>query len=159
VSVLRLLPAEAYIPQSDTYIEKDALINDGDRSHAATPQTRSLLASRRGGGGLRLLHLRIRRARDVPGDAPVAPGRESVDRDEIVRRLVAVQYERNDYDFHRGTFRVRGEVVEIFPANENRTRCAVELWGDVVEAIHRIDRSSAVLERLPECASTRPATT
>src|SRR5207247_2499475 len=57
---------------------------------------------------------------------------ESVDRDEIMRRLVAVQYERNDYDFHRGTFRVRGDVVEIFPANEESHALRVELWGDVV---------------------------
>ncbi|PYN23355.1 MAG: excinuclease ABC subunit B, partial [Candidatus Rokuibacteriota bacterium] len=76
---------------------------------------------------------------------------ESLDRDEIVRRLVAVQYERNDYDFHRGTFRVRGDVVEIFPANEESHALRVELWGDVVEAIHRIDPlKGAVLERLPE---------
>src|SRR3989475_4953065 len=76
---------------------------------------------------------------------------ESLDRDEIVRRLVAVQYERNDYDFHRGTFRVRGDVVEIFPANEESHALRVELWGDVVEAIHRIDPlKGAVLERLPD---------
>src|SRR2546427_831618 len=76
---------------------------------------------------------------------------ETLDRDEIVRRLVAVQYERNDYDFHRGTFRVRGDVIEIFPANEETHALRVELWGDVVEGIHRIDPlRGAVLERLPE---------
>src|SRR5207247_7533797 len=76
---------------------------------------------------------------------------EAIDRDEIIRRLIAVQYERNDYDFHRGTFRVRGDVVEIFPANEESHALRVELWGDVVEAIHRIDPlKGAVLERLPE---------
>jgi len=142
---------EAYIPQSDTYIEKDALINDEiDRMrHSAT---RSLLERRDvvvvasvsciyGIGApetYREMHLSLREG-------------ESVDRDEIVRRLVAVQYERNDYDFHRGTFRVRGDVVEIFPANEESHALRVELWGDVVEAIHRIDPlKGAVLERLPE---------
>src|SRR5438105_1908855 len=142
---------EAYIPQSDTYIEKDALINDEiDRMrHSAT---RSLLERRDvvvvasvsciyGIGApetYREMHLSLREG-------------ESLDRDEIVRRLVAVQYERNDYDFHRGTFRVRGDVVEIFPANEESHALRVELWGDVVEAIHRIDPlKGAVLERLPE---------
>jgi excinuclease ABC subunit B len=142
---------EAYIPQSDTYIEKDALINDEiDRMrHSAT---RSLLERRDvvvvasvsciyGIGApetYKEMHLSVREG-------------ESLDRDEIVRRLVAVQYERNDYDFHRGTFRVRGDVVEIFPANEESHALRVELWGDVVEAIHRIDPlKGAVLERLPE---------
>jgi excinuclease ABC subunit B len=142
---------EAYIPQSDTYIEKDALINDEiDRMrHSAT---RSLLERRDvvvvasvsciyGIGApetYKEMHLSLREG-------------DSLDRDEIVRRLVAVQYERNDYDFHRGTFRVRGDVVEIFPANEETHALRVELWGDVVEAIHRIDPlRGAVLERLPE---------
>jgi excinuclease ABC subunit B len=142
---------EAYIPQSDTYIEKDALINDEiDRMrHSAT---RSLLERRDvvvvasvsciyGIGApetYREMHLSVRAG-------------ETLDRDEIVRRLVAVQYERNDYDFHRGTFRVRGDVVEIFPANEESHALRVELWGDTVEAIHRIDPlKGAVLERLPE---------
>jgi len=142
---------EAYIPQSDTYIEKDALINDEiDRMrHSAT---RSLLERRDvivvasvsciyGIGApetYREMHLPLR-AGDV------------LDRDAIIRRLVAVQYERNDYDFHRGTFRVRGDVVEIFPANEESLALRVELFGDVVDAIHRIDPlKGAVLERLDE---------
>jgi excinuclease ABC subunit B len=130
---------EAYIPQSDTYIEKDALINDEiDRMrHSAT---RSLLERRDvvvvasvsciyGIGAPETyqgMHLAL------------AEG-EQMDRDEIIRRLVAVQYERNDYDFHRGTFRVRGDVVEVFPANEETVALRVELFGDTVEAIHRID--------------------
>jgi excinuclease ABC subunit B len=142
---------EAYIPQSDTYIEKDALINDEiDRMrHSAT---RSLLERRDvvvvasvsciyGIGApetYKEMHLSVREG-------------DSLDRDEIVRRLVAVQYERNDYDFHRGTFRVRGDVVEIFPANEESQALRIELWGDLVEAIHRIDPlKGAVLDRLRE---------
>src|SRR3989442_10141875 len=71
-----------------------------------------------------------------------------IGRDEIIRRLIAVQYERNDYDFHRGTFRVRGDVVEIFPANEESVALRVELFGDVVEALSRIDPlKGSVLER------------
>jgi excinuclease ABC subunit B len=64
---------------------------------------------------------------------------QRADRDEIIRRLVAMQYERNDYDFHRGTFRVRGDVVEIFPANEESEAVRVELFGDEVEALWQID--------------------
>src|SRR2546427_639556 len=74
---------------------------------------------------------------------------ERIDRDEIIRRLVAVQYERNDYDFHRGTFRVRGDIVEVFPANEESLAIRVELFGDEVDALHRIDPlKGSVLERL-----------
>ncbi|HXG04030.1 MAG TPA: excinuclease ABC subunit UvrB [Candidatus Binatia bacterium] len=140
---------EAYIPQSDTYIEKDALINDEiDRMrHSAT---RSLMERRDvvvvasvsciyGIGApetYQEMHLSL-----AVGD--------QIDRDEIIRRLVAVQYERNDYDFHRGTFRVRGDVVEIFPANEETHALRVELFGDVVEAIHRIDPlRGRIVERL-----------
>ena len=140
---------EAYIPQSDTYIEKDALINDEiDRMrHSAT---KSLLERRDvivvasvsciyGIGEpdtYQGLHLEL-----SEGDR--------IDRDEIIRRLVAVQYERNDYDFHRGTFRVRGDVVEVFPANEDSIAFRIELFGDVVDAISRIDPlRGAVLERV-----------
>ncbi len=140
---------EAYIPQSDTYIEKDALINDEiDRMrHSAT---KSLLERRDvivvasvsciyGIGEpdtYQGLHLEL-----SEGDR--------IDRDEIIRRLVAVQYERNDYDFHRGTFRVRGDVVEVFPANEDSIALRIELFGDAVDAISRIDPlRGAVLERV-----------
>ncbi len=140
---------EAYIPQSDTYIEKDALINDEiDRMrHSAT---KSLLERRDvlvvasvsciyGIGEpdtYQGLHLEL-------GEG------DRIDRDEIIRRLIAVQYERNDYDFHRGTFRVRGDVVEVFPANEESIALRIELFGDVIDVISKIDPlRGAVLERL-----------
>jgi excinuclease ABC subunit B len=142
---------EAYIPQSDTYIEKDALINDEiDRMrHSAT---RSLLERRDvvvvasvsciyGIGApetYRDMHLALREG-------------EVMDRDAIIRRLIAVQYERNDYDFHRGTFRVRGDVVEVFPANEESAAIRIELFGDTIDAIHRLDPlRGQVQERIPE---------
>jgi len=142
---------EAYIPQSDTYIEKDALVNDEiDRMrHSAT---RSLLERRDvvvvasvsciyGIGApetYQEMHLSL-----VEG--------ETIDRDTIIRRLVAVQYQRNDYDFHRGTFRVRGDVVEVFPANEESIALRIELFGDVVEAMSRIDPlKGQVLARVPQ---------
>jgi excinuclease ABC subunit B len=142
---------EAYIPQSDTYIEKDALVNDEiDRMrHSAT---RSLLERRDvivvasvsciyGIGApetYKEMHLSLRQG-------------DTIDRDAIIRRLVAVQYQRNDYDFHRGTFRVRGDVVEVFPANEESLALRIELFGDTVESISRIDPlKGAVLERRDE---------
>jgi excinuclease ABC subunit B len=141
---------EAYIPQSDTYIEKDALINDEiDRMrHSAT---RALMERRDvvvvasvsciyGIGApetYQEMHVALREG-------------DRIDRDEIIRRLVAVQYERNDYDFHRGTFRVRGDIVEVFPASEETHALRIGLFGDVVDALHRIDPlRGAVLERLP----------
>jgi excinuclease ABC subunit B len=130
---------EAYIPQSDTYIEKDALVNDEiDRMrHSAT---RSLMERRDvvvvasvsciyGIGAPETyqgMHLSLHEGQEI-------------DRDEIVRQLVAVQYERNDYDFHRGTFRVRGDIVEVFPANEESLAVRIELFGDTLEAIRHID--------------------
>src|SRR5262245_20395501 len=125
---------EAYIPQSDTYIEKDAL----DRMRHTV--TRSLLERRDvivvasvsciyGIGApetYKEMHLALRRG-------------QQIDRDQIIRRLIAVQYERNDYDFHRGTFRVRGDVVEVFPANEEAAALRIELFGDEIDGIHRLD--------------------
>ncbi len=130
---------EAYIPQTDTYIEKDALINDEiDRMrHSATQslfERRDVIVVASvsciyGIGSpetYRGMHLAL------------AEG-ATLDRDRMIKRLVAIQYERNDYDFHRGTFRVRGDVVEVFPASGDTAALRIELFGDTVEAIHRID--------------------
>jgi excinuclease ABC subunit B len=144
---------EAYIPQSDTYIEKDALVNDEiDRlRHSATKSLFErrdvvIVASVSCIYGLgspeayRGMHLAL------------AEG-EQRERDDILRQLVSLQYERNDYDFHRGTFRVRGDVVEIFPASDEHLALRVELFGDIVEAIHRIDPlKGTVVERLGQAA-------
>jgi len=130
---------EAYVPATDTYIEKDAIINDQiDRMrHAAT----QALLSRRdviivasvsciyGIGSAESYHgLIINLVRG-----------EEMRRDELLRRLVDVQYERNDVDFHRGTFRVRGDVVEVFPAYESDTAIRIEFFGDEIEAIKEVD--------------------
>jgi excinuclease ABC subunit B len=140
---------EAYIPQSDTYIEKDALINDEiDRMRHST--TKSLFERRDvvivasvsciyGLGSPETYH---------GMHLSVAAGDER-ERDDILRQLVALQYERNDYDFHRGTFRVRGDVVEIFPASDESVALRIELFGDTVEAVHRIDPlKGQILERV-----------
>jgi excinuclease ABC subunit B len=130
---------EAYIPSSDTYIEKDAIVNDKvDRMrHSAT---RSLLARRDviivasvsciyGIGSSEwyqemLINLEV--------------GQE-FRRDRLLRRLVDIQYQRNDIDFHRGTFRVRGDVVELFPAHSENLAVRIEYWGDEIERIVEID--------------------
>jgi excinuclease ABC subunit B len=130
---------EAYVPSSDTYIEKDAIINDAiDRMrHAATHALLSrpdviIVASVSciyGIGSAESYHgLLVKLERGV-----------EMRRDELLRKLVDIQYSRNDIDFHRGTFRVRGDVVEIFPAYEESVAIRVEFFGDEVEAIKEVD--------------------
>ena len=130
---------EAYIPASDTFVEKDAIINDQiDRMrHAATHALLSrddviIVASVSciyGIGSAESYHgLLIEIVRG-----------EEIGRDVLLRRLVDIQYQRNDVDFHRGTFRVRGDVVEIFPAYEEAEAIRVEFFGDEVDSISRVD--------------------
>ena len=130
---------EAYIPTTDTYIEKDAIINDQiDRMrHAATHALLSrpdviIVASVSciyGIGSAESYHGLL---------IEIVKG-EELRRDELLRRLVDIQYQRNDVDFHRGTFRVRGDVVEIFPAYEESIAVRVEFFGDEVETISEVD--------------------
>jgi excinuclease ABC subunit B len=130
---------EAYVPASDTYIEKDAIINDAiDRMrHAATHALLSrpdviIVASVSCIYG-------IGSAESYHGLLIKLEKGQELRRDELLRRLVDIQYERNDIDFHRGTFRVRGDVVEIFPAYEETTAIRVEFFGDDIEAIKEVD--------------------
>jgi len=130
---------EAYVPSTDTFIDKDAIINDAiDRMrHAAT----HALLSRRdviivasvsciyGMGSAESYH-------GLLIDLVVG---EELGRDELLRKLVDVQYERNDVDFHRGTFRVRGDVVEVFPAYEQETAIRIEYFGDTIESLKEVD--------------------
>ncbi|MEJ9281581.1 excinuclease ABC subunit UvrB [Ureibacillus thermosphaericus] len=130
---------EAYVPQSDTYIEKDASINDeiDKLRHSAT----SALFERRdviivasvsciyGLGNpdeYRELIVSIRKGMEI-------------ERNQLLRRLVDVQYERNDVNFQRGTFRVRGDVVEIFPASRDEHCIRIEFFGDEVDRIREVD--------------------
>jgi len=130
---------EAYLPTTDTYIEKDSAINEeiDKLRHAAT----YALLTRRDviivasvsciyGLGSPEAYLGMIVQLEV--------GRE-IPREEILKRLIEIQYERNDIDFHRGTFRVRGDVVEIFPPYEDEQALRVEFFGDTIEAIHLID--------------------
>ena len=144
---------EAYIPTTDTYIEKDSAINDeiDKLRHAAT----HYLLERRdviivasvsciyGLGSPEAYHgmlLMLEEGMEIP-------------RDVMLSRLVEIQYERNDIDFHRGTFRVRGDIVEIFPAYEEEKAIRVEFFGDTVEAINIVDPlRGRKLERLRRTA-------
>jgi len=130
---------EAYLPVTDTYIEKDASINEMiDRlRHSAT---RSLMARR---DVIVVASVSCIFGLGAPEDylgmcLELKQGTDFV-RDSMLRRLVAMQYNRNDYDFHRDTFRVRGDRVEIFPAYEDDKAVRVEFFGDTIEHIYEID--------------------
>jgi excinuclease ABC subunit B len=141
---------EAYVPSTDTFIEKDALINDAiDRMrHSATQALLSrndviIVASVSCIYGIG--------SRDSYREmtAYVEVGRP-IGRDSFLRQLVESQFERNDVSFHRGTFRVRGDTVEVFPAHEDETALRIEFFGDDVERITVIDPlRGKTLEELP----------
>lgn len=129
---------EAYVPQSDTYIEKDAAINEEiDRlRHAAT----SALFERRDViivASVSCIY-GLGSPEDYMGLTLALKSGEFRDRDHILRRLVGIQYERNDIGFQRGTFRVRGDVIEIIPANSDNV-IRIELFGDEVDRILELD--------------------
>ena len=130
---------EAYIPQSDTYIEKDALINDEiDRMRHST--TASLFERRDVVVVASVSCIYgIGEPETYRGMHVALEAGQTMDRDAMIRALVAIQYERNDYDFRRGTFRVRGDVVEVFPVAAEGEAFRVEFWGDTVERLMTLD--------------------
>ena len=140
---------EAYIPVTDTFIEKDSIINDQiDRMrHSATASLLSrrdviIIASVSCIYGIGSAESYAGLLIPIEKDAELR-------RDDLLRRLVDIQYERNDIDFHRGTFRVRGDVVEVFPTYEHERAIRIEFFGDEVEAIREIDPlRGRVLENL-----------
>ncbi len=144
---------EAYIPSTDTFIEKDSSINEeiDKLRHAAT----SALLERNdviivssvsciyGLGSPEAYHDML---------VYIEMGRDN-NRDAILRKLVDIQYQRNDLDFHRGTFRVRGDVLEVFPASMDDRAIRIEFWGDDVESISAIDPlTGKVVEKLQKIA-------
>ncbi len=130
---------EAYVPQTDTYIEKDSSVNDeiDKLRHSAT----AALFERR--DVIIVASVSCIYGLGSPEDygnlmLSLREGQE-YGRDKILRKLVEIQYTRNDIDFHRGTFRVRGDVIEIFPASFSGQAIRVELFGDEVERILEMD--------------------
>jgi len=144
---------EAYLPNSDTFIEKDSAINDeiDKLRHSATRSllTRSdviIVASVSCIYGIgspeayQAMHIFFHQG-------------DEYGRDTLLKELVEIQYERNDTDFHRGTFRVRGDVVEIFPAYDSDRALRIEFFGDNVDAISQIDPlRGTVLQKLSKAA-------
>ncbi|MEK6599441.1 MAG: excinuclease ABC subunit UvrB [Deltaproteobacteria bacterium] len=130
---------EAYIPTTDTYIEKDSSINDEidklrhSATHALLTRNDVIIVA-----SVSCIY-GIGSPKDYGSMHLYAEKGMDTQRDEVLKRLVEMQYQRNDYDFYRGTFRVRGDVVEIFPAYEAETAVRLEFFGDTIEAISEID--------------------
>jgi excinuclease ABC subunit B len=148
---------EAYVPSTDTYIEKDASINDeiDKLRHSAT---KALLERRD--------TLIVASVSCIYGlGSPEAYFEMMVymeegmiiNRDQMLRKLVDIQYQRSDYDFHRGTFRVRGDIVEIFPAYEDRSALRIELFDETIESISEIDPIRGKILRRVDKATIYPA--
>ena len=130
---------EAYVPSTDTYIEKDSAINDeiDKLRHSAT----MALMERK--DVIIISSVSCIYGLGDPIDyknmvVSLRPGMIK-DRDEVIRKLIEIQYDRNDMDFKRGTFRVRGDVVEVFPASYGDTAVRIEFFGDEVDRITEID--------------------
>ncbi|MCQ2513132.1 MAG: DEAD/DEAH box helicase family protein, partial [Lachnospiraceae bacterium] len=148
---------EAYVPSTDTYIEKDSSINDEiDRlRHSATTS----LVERKDviiiasvsciyGIGDPEEYARM--------SVSLRPGMQK-DRDEVIRELINIQYDRNDMDFQRGTFRVRGDVIEILPAMTEKNAIRVEFFGDEIDRITQIDTLTGEIKARMEHVAILPA--
>jgi len=156
VSYFDYYQPEAYVARSDTFIEKDSALNEEiDRMrHAATD---SLLSRR---DVIIVASVSCIYGIGSPSSyeqmaVTVKVGERTV-RDKFIRRLTDIQYERNDIDFHRGTFRVRGDVVDVFPAAEE-VAYRVEFFGDVVDAITKIDALTGEVLGKPERFTVYPS--
>ncbi|MCB0218291.1 MAG: excinuclease ABC subunit UvrB [Chrysiogenetes bacterium] len=149
---------EAYIPTSDTYIEKDSSRND-DIDKLRHSATRSLLE--------RNDIIIVASVSCIYGiGSPDAYQRmmcfiekdEMITRDQVLRKIVAIQYDRNEFDFHRGTFRVRGDVVEVFPAWEKDIAIRIEFFGDEIDRISEVDALTGRRVKDLEKVAIYPAT-
>ena len=148
---------EAYIPASDTFIEKDSSINDmiDKLRHSAT---RSVLTRR---DIVIVASVSCIYGLGAPEDylalrVDLIQGM-AIDRDRLLKDLVAMQYERNDVDFHRGVFRVRGDRVEIFPAYEEDKAIRIDFFGDDVEAISEVEALRGIVIRSLNAVTIFPA--
>ncbi len=148
---------EAYVPSSDTYIAKDSAINDEiDKLRLSATMA---LAERK--DVIIVSSVSCIYGLGDPVDykemvISLRPGMEK-DRDEVMRKLIDIQYDRNDMDFKRGTFRVRGDVLEIFPAMNTDTAIRVEFFGDEIDRITEIDVLTGEVKTSLEHAAVFPA--
>ncbi len=148
---------EAYVPSSDTYIEKDSSINDeiDELRHGATSSLLNyddviVIASVSCIYG-------IGEVEDYKKHMLIVTVGDTIERDDLLTKLVDMTYERNEIDFHRGTFRVHGDVVEVIPANEKSAGVRIELFGDEVEKISTFDPLTGVIVQNKKTITISPA--
>src|SRR5487761_1460588 len=148
---------EAYVPSTDTFIEKDASINDeiDKLRHSATKALLErndvlIVASVSCIYGLGEPEVYFEMLVFVEEG-------QTIERDRVLRKLVDIQYQRNDYDFHRGTFRVRGDTVEVFPAYEESRAVRIEFFGDQIESLSEIDPLRGKVIRKLQAVAVYPA--
>ena len=148
---------EAYVPQSDTYIAKDSAVNDEiDKLRLSAT---AALAERK--DVIIVASVSCIYGIGSPDDymnmmVSLRPGME-IDRDDVIKGLIDMQYTRNEMDFKRGTFRVHGDVLEIFPANNTDTAIRVEFFGDVIDRITEVDVLTGEIKCILKHAAVFPA--
>ena len=148
---------EAYVPQSDTYIEKDSAVNDEiDKLRLSAT---AALAERK--DVIIVASVSCIYGIGSPDDymnmmVSLRPGME-IDRDDVIKGLIDMQYTRNEMDFKRGTFRVHGDVLEIFPANNTDTAIRVEFFGDEIDRITEVDVLTGEIKCILKHAAVFPA--
>lgn len=148
---------EAYVPQTDSYIEKDAKINDeiDELRHKATASLLSrkdviVIASVSCIYG-------IGEVEDYKNKMLTLTKGQTIERDDVLKKLVEMLYERSMYDLSRGTFRVKGDIIEIIPANEHTHGILIEFFGDVIERICTIDTVTGAIINEKQSISIFPA--
>ena len=157
VSYYDYFQPEAYVPSSDTYIEKDSSVNDeiDKLRHSAT----AALAERRDVVIISSVSCIYGLGSPVDYNSMVVSLRPGMtkDRDDMLRKLVEIQYMRNDMNFIRGTFRVRGDIVEIFPAYSSDMAIRVEFFGDEIERVSEIEALTGDVKGIRQHVSIFPA--
>ena len=148
---------EAYVPQTDTYIEKDSSINDeiDELRHSAT----SALISRDDVivvSSVSCIY-GIGEIEEYKKKMLILNKGDVIERDEILTRLVEMLYERNDIDFKRGTFRAKGDVIEVIPASERKSGIMIELFGDTIDRISEFDTLTGKITKDKKSATIFPA--
>lgn len=148
---------EAYVPSSDTYIEKDSSINDeiDELRHSATSalinyKDTIVVASVSCIYG-------IGEKEEYMHKMLILTMGDTIRRNDIINRLVDMAYERNDIDFHRGTFRVRGDIIDIVPVNEHASGIRIELFGDEIDAIRKFDPVTGATTKNVKSITISPA--
>ena len=148
---------EAYVPSSDTYIEKDSSINDeiDELRHSATSAlinyTDTIVVS-----SVSCIY-GIGEKEEYKQKMLILTIGDTIRRNDIINKLIDMTYERNDIDFHRGTFRVRGDIIDIVPVNEHTSGIRIELFGDEIDSIRRFDPVTGAIIKNVKSVTISPA--